>query len=97
MLILSSVLQINDFAVTTLILALEENKSLTALNLEGKHHILNGMFYIRDHNNDVMAGNKISPDTLANLFESLATYPNTIIELRLAGQQQEKMGFRWPQ
>ena len=43
-----------------------------------------------------MPGNKISPDTLANLFESLATYPNTIIELRLAGQQQEKMGFRWP-
>ena len=27
--------QINDFAVSTLILALEENKSLTSLNLEG--------------------------------------------------------------
>jgi len=64
---------INDFAVTTLILALEGNNSLTSLNLEG---------------------NKISPDTLASLFESLAKYPNNILELRLAGQQQEKMGFR---
>ena len=39
-------------------------------------------------------GNKIGPDTLANLFESLATYPNNIRELRVAGQQQDKMGFR---
>merc|ERR1712168_1513569 len=64
---------INDFAVATLILALEGNKSLTSLNLEG---------------------NKISPDTLAKLFESLASCPNNINELKVAGQQQEKMGYR---
>ena len=40
------------------------------------------------------SGNKIGPDTLANLFESLSTYPNNIRELRVAGQQQDKMGFR---
>ena len=39
-------------------------------------------------------GNKISPDTLAKLFESLASCPNNINELKVAGQQQEKMGYR---
>jgi hypothetical protein len=66
-------LQINDFAVSTLILALEENQSLLSLNLEG---------------------NRISPDTLASLFESLATCRNGLIEVRVAGQAQEKMGHR---
>ena len=65
--------QINDFAVSTLILALEENQSLLSLNLEG---------------------NRISPDTLASLFESLANCRNGLIELRVAGQAQEKMGHR---
>ena len=35
MLSYSYLFQINDFAVTTLILALEGNNSLTSLNLEG--------------------------------------------------------------
>ena len=43
----------------------------------------------------MLQGNRIGPDTLANLFESLATYPNNIRELRVAGQQQDKMGFRF--
>merc|ERR1711892_1643881 len=64
---------INDFAVSTLILALEENQSLLSLNLEG---------------------NRISPDTLASLFESLANCKNGLIEVRVAGQVQEKMGHR---
>ena len=42
-----------------------------------------------------LPGNKISPDTLAKLFESLAEYPNNIRELKVAGQQQDKMGFRF--
>ena len=42
----------------------------------------------------IFQGNKIGPDTLANLFESLSTYPNNIRELRVAGQQQDKMGHR---
>jgi len=65
--------EINDFAVSTLCLALEENKSLKSLNLEG---------------------NRISPDTIASLFESLANMKNGLIELRVSGQQQEKMGHR---
>jgi len=64
---------INDFSVSTLILALEENQSLLSLNLEG---------------------NRISPDTLASLFESLASCKNGLIEVRVAGQVQEKMGHR---
>lgn len=64
---------INDFAVSTLCLALEENRALKSLNLEG---------------------NKISPDTLASLFESLASGNNGLVEVRVAGQQQEKMGHR---
>jgi len=64
---------INDFAVSTLVLALEENQSLLSLNLEG---------------------NRISPDTLASLFESLATCRNGLIEVRVSGQAQEKMGHR---
>ena len=76
--------------MTTLILALEGNNSLTSLNLEGTLTTL----YYRSKNFSNDKGNKISPDTLASLFESLAKYPNNILELRLAGQQQEKMGFR---
>lgn len=64
---------INDFAVSTLMLALEENQALLSLNLEG---------------------NRISPDSLASLFESLATCKNGLIEVRVAGQAQEKMGHR---
>jgi len=65
--------QINDFAASNLCLALEENKSLKSLNLEG---------------------NKISPDTLAALFESIAVGKSGLLEIRVAGQQQEKMGHR---
>lgn len=64
---------INDFSISTLIVALEENQNLLSLNLEG---------------------NRISPDTLASLFECLATCRNGLIEVRVAGQAQEKMGFR---
>jgi len=64
---------ITDFAISTLILALEENHSLLSINLEG---------------------NRISPDSLASLFESLATCRNGLIEVRVAGQVQEKMGHR---
>ena len=41
-----------------------------------------------------LEGNRISPDTLASLFECLATCRNGLIEVRVAGQAQEKMGFR---
>ena len=65
--------EINDFAISTLSLALEENKSLKSLNLEG---------------------NRISPDMLAALFEALADCGSGLVEVRVAGQQQEKMGHR---
>lgn len=65
--------EVNDFAVSTLCLALEGNTALKALNL---------------------ASNRISPDSLAELFEALASYKNGVIEVRVSGQQQQRMGFR---
>ena len=41
-----------------------------------------------------LEGNRISPDSLAHLFESLASCRNGLIEVRVAGQEQEKMGHR---
>ena len=52
--------EVNDFSVSTLCLALEENSSLKSLNLEG---------------------NKLSPDTIAALFEALAVAQNGLIEV----------------
>jgi hypothetical protein len=37
---------------------------------------------------------RISPDSIAELFEALASYKNGVIEVRVSGQQQERMGFR---
>jgi hypothetical protein len=42
-----------------------------------------------------LEGNRISPDSLASLFESLATCKNGLIEVRVTGQAQEKMGHRY--
>jgi len=64
---------INDFAISTLCLALENNSALKSLNL---------------------GSNRISPDTIAELFEALASRNNGIIEVRISGQAQQKMGFR---
>ncbi|XP_023344430.1 tropomodulin-3 [Eurytemora carolleeae] len=41
-----------------------------------------------------LESNRISPDTVAALFESLASRKNGILEVRISGQQQQKMGFR---
>jgi len=38
--------------------------------------------------------NRISPDTLADLFESICSPDNGLIELRVASQAQESMGYR---
>merc|ERR1712180_121967 len=38
--------------------------------------------------------NRISPDTLADLFESIASPNNGLLELRVAAQAQESMGYR---
>lgn len=38
--------------------------------------------------------NRISPDSLADLFESIASPNNGLLELRVAAQAQEKMGLR---
>lgn len=38
--------------------------------------------------------NRISPDALADLFESIASPNNGLLELRVAAQAQEKMGLR---
>jgi len=65
--------EINDFAIATLCLALENNTTLKSLNLES---------------------NRITPDTIADLFEALASSKNGIIEVRISGQQQQNMGFR---
>ena len=62
---------VNDFAVSTLALALERNMSLKSLNLES---------------------NRISPDTLASLFEALANNANGIVEVHATNQAQTHMG-----
>jgi len=41
-----------------------------------------------------LEGNKISPDTLARLFECLADTKNGLVEVRVSGQQQERIGHR---
>ena len=38
--------------------------------------------------------NRVSPDVLADLFEAAASPNNGLIEMRVAAQQQEKMGQR---
>lgn len=38
--------------------------------------------------------NRISPDTIADLFESIASPNNGLVELRVASQAQESMGYR---
>ena len=38
--------------------------------------------------------NRISPDTIADLFESIASPNNGLIELRVAAQAQVAMGYR---
>jgi hypothetical protein len=37
---------------------------------------------------------RISPDSIAELFEALASYKNGVIEVRVSGQQQQRMGYR---
>lgn len=38
--------------------------------------------------------NRVSPDVLADLFEAAANPNNGLVEMRVASQQQEKMGQR---
>merc|ERR1719495_7299 len=38
--------------------------------------------------------NRVSPDTLADLFESITSPNNGLIELRVAAQDQQSMGYR---
>ena len=63
--------EVNDFAASTLNLALENNQALKSLNLES---------------------NRISPDTLAALFESIESTNNGIVEIQLSNQAQANMG-----
>jgi hypothetical protein len=42
----------------------------------------------------VFAVFRISPDSIAELFEALASYKNGVIEVRVSGQQQQRMGYR---
>lgn len=65
--------EINDFSISTLCLALENNSSLKSINLES---------------------NRISPDSIAELFETLASRNNGILEVRISGQSQQRLGFR---
>jgi len=65
--------EVNDFAASTLNLALENNQALKSLNLES---------------------NRISPDTLAALFESIESTNNGIVEIQLSNQAQANMGYR---
>ena len=37
---------------------------------------------------------RMSPDSVAELFEALAAYKNGVIEVRVSGQLQQSMGFR---
>jgi len=64
---------VNDFAASTLNLALENNQTLKSLNLES---------------------NRISPDTLAALFESIESNNNGIVEIQVSNQAQANMGYR---
>jgi hypothetical protein len=41
-----------------------------------------------------LENNRISPDTIADLFEAIANHNNGLIEVRVASQAQEKMGNR---
>merc|ERR1719397_2473860 len=66
-----------------LALALESNCSLRSLNRLPTSFSVSGV---------TLSGR--SPDTLASLFESLACSPNSLLEVRAAGQQQQKMGHR---
>lgn len=65
--------EVNDFAASTLNLALENNQSLKSLNLES---------------------NRISPDTLAALFEAIESNNNGIVEIQVSNQTQVNMGYR---
>jgi len=38
--------------------------------------------------------NRISPDTIADLFDSISSPNNGLIELRVASQAQQAMGYR---
>ncbi|QQP34704.1 Tropomodulin, partial [Caligus rogercresseyi] len=63
--------EINDFAISTLSLAIENNNTLKSINLES---------------------NRISPDTLASLFEAIASTTNGVIEIHVSNQAQSNMG-----
>nr|ACO10662.1 Tropomodulin [Caligus rogercresseyi] len=65
--------EINDFAISTLSLAIENNNTLKSINLES---------------------NRISPDTLASLFEAIASTTNGVIEIHVSNQAQSNMGYR---
>ena len=51
-----------------------------------------------DQNNSLKSlsieNNRVSPDALADLFEAAASPNNGLLEVRVAAQQQEKMGQR---
>lgn len=64
---------VNDFAASTLNLALENNQTLKSINLDT---------------------NRISPDTLASLFESIESNNNGIVEIQVSNQAQSNMGYR---
>ncbi|CAB4058337.1 TMOD [Lepeophtheirus salmonis] len=65
--------EINDFAIATLSLAIENNNTLKSINLES---------------------NRITPDTLASLFEAIASTTNGVLEIHVSNQAQSNMGYR---
>ena len=86
-------LQLSDFAVQTLCAALDQNSSLKSLSIEN-NRVGRKLVIPSCELHCTALCCQVSPDALADLFEAAASPNNGLIELRVASQQQEKMGQR---
>jgi len=98
---LNNIPGIEEREVCDLFDTLRKNTSLTKLsvvNCEITDFAVSTLCLAIEENSSLkslnLEGNKISPDSIALLFESLAESKSNLLEVRVAGQVQEKMGHR---
>jgi len=70
----------------------------SACNCDLSDYAVSVLCSVLDQNSSIKSvsieNNRVSPDVLADLFESIASPNNGLLELRVAAQQQQALGYR---